>query len=139
MYGELQPVGGGDPIPLLKTFLIIGRRESADIVLRFPNVSGQHCELTLADGYWQVKDLGSSNGTKVNGTRVLEQRIEPGDKLSIAKHEYEVCYDPAMLGAAEAPAENTVQENVFSRSLLESAGLESRRPVDQRQAGRSSR
>ena len=50
MYGELLPLGGGDPIPLLKTSLIVGRRESADIVLRFPNVSGQHCELALADG-----------------------------------------------------------------------------------------
>ena len=139
MYGELQPVGGGDPIPLLKTALIIGRRESADIVLRFPNVSGHHCELTLANGYWQVKDLGSSNGTKVNGTRVLEQRITPGDKLSIAKHEYEVCYDPATLGASEFPAENPAHENIFGRSLLESAGLESRRPVDQRSAGRDRR
>jgi adenylate cyclase len=43
MYGELVPVGGGDNIPLLKPNLIVGRRESCDIVLRFANVSGQHC------------------------------------------------------------------------------------------------
>jgi len=43
MYGELIPQGGGDPIPLLKPLLTVGRRESADIVLRFPNVSGTHC------------------------------------------------------------------------------------------------
>jgi pSer/pThr/pTyr-binding forkhead associated (FHA) protein len=135
MYGELQPVGGGDPIPLLKTVLMIGRRESADIVLRFPNVSGHHCELTIVDGYWHVKDLGSSNGTKVNGSRVTEQRIAPGDKLSIARHDYEVSYDPTSLGATELQAETTAQESIFSRSLLESAGLESRRPADQRPAG----
>lgn len=139
MYGELHPVGGGDPIPLLKTVLMIGRRESADIVLRFPNVSGHHCELTLVNGYWNVKDLGSSNGTKVNGSRVTEQRIAPGDKLSVAKHEYEVCYEPASLGASEFPAESSAQDNVFSRSLLESAGLESRRPAEQRSAGRERR
>jgi len=130
MYGELQPLGGGDPIPLLKTPLTVGRRESADIVLRFPNVSGTHCELSLVDGYWYVKDLGSSNGTKVNGTRVSEQRLDPGDTLSVAKHEYEVAYEPARLGAVNAPAEKAAKRDVFSRSLLETAGLESRRSGD---------
>jgi hypothetical protein len=128
MYGELQPLGGGDPIPLLKTTLMVGRRESADIMLRFPNVSGHHCELTLVNGYWHVKDLGSSNGTKVNG-----------DKLSIAKHEYEVSYEPAELGASELSAEPSAQESIFGRSLLESAGLETRRPPDQRTVGRERR
>ena len=39
MLGELLPLGGGDPIPLLKQQLLVGRRESCDIVLRFANVS----------------------------------------------------------------------------------------------------
>ena len=128
VYGELLPVGGGDPIPLLKPTLTLGRRESADIVLRFPNVSGNHCELVLADGYWTVKDLRSSNGTKVNGTRVTEQRLEPGDKIGIAKHVYEIAYEPARLGATSPVEEKAPQENIFGRSLLESAGLENRRP-----------
>lgn len=130
MYGELQPLGGGDPIPLLKTSLTVGRRESADIVLRFPNVSGNHCELSIVDGYWCVKDLGSSNGTKVNGSRVSEQRLEPGDTLSVAKHEYEISYEPAKLGATGAPADKPAKADVFSRSLLEAAGLESRRSAE---------
>jgi len=130
MFGELQPLGGGDPIPLLKPMLVVGRRESADIVLRFPNVSGNHCELSLVDGYWFVKDLGSSNGTKVNGSRVSEQRLDPGDTLSVAKHEYEVSYEPVRLGATQAPTEKTANSDMFSRSLLETAGLESRRTGD---------
>jgi len=132
MYGELQPLGGGDPIPLLKPSLVVGRRESADIVLRFPNVSGHHCELSLVDGYWHVKDLGSSNGTKVNGSRVTEQRLDPGDTLAVAKHEYEVSYEPARLGAQGAPAEKDAARDVFARGLLEAAGLESRRPSEPR-------
>ena len=128
MYGELLPVGGGDPIPLLKTSLSVGRRESSDIVLRFPNVSGNHCELSLVDGYWFVKDLGSSNGTKVNGTRVVEQRLEPGDKLSVAKHEFELAYEPVRLGAGPLPAaQPAAQHDFFGRSLLERAGLVSQR------------
>ena len=66
MYGELIPAGGGDPIPLLKKELKFGRRESNDVVLRFPNVSGEHCVLTLENGYWFITDLDSRNGTKVN-------------------------------------------------------------------------
>ena len=129
VYGELLPVGGGDPIPLLKPTLTVGRRESADIVLRFPNVSGTHCELSIVDGYWTVKDLRSSNGIKVNGVRVTEQRLEPGDKLAVAKHVYEIAYEPARLGAEVVAEEATPQETIFGRSLLESAGLENRRPA----------
>lgn len=124
MYGELLPLGGGDPIPLLKPTLMIGRRESADIVLRFPNVSGHHCELSLEGGYWTIKDLRSSNGIKVNGTRVTEQKLRPGDKLSIAKHDFEIAFDPIRLGGTAPVAEKSQQESLFSRSLLESAGLE---------------
>lgn len=126
MYGELIPQGGGDPIPLLKPLLVIGRRESADIVLRFPNVSGTHCELSLVDGYWFVKDLASSNGTKVNGVRVSEKRLDPGDKLSVARNHYEIAYEPAKLGAVAAPTDHGTY-NPWGRSLLETAGLESRR------------
>ena len=124
MYGELLPLGGGDPIPLLKPTLMIGRRESADIVLRFPNVSGHHCELSLEGGYWTIKDLRSSNGIKVNGTRVTEQKLRPGDKLSIAKHDFEIAFDPIRLGGTAPVAEKSQQESLFGRSLLESAGLE---------------
>jgi len=126
-YGELHPVGGGDPIPLLKPTLTVGRRESSDIVLRFPNVSGTHCELSLVDGHWIVKDLGSSNGTKVNGTRVTEGRLDPGDKVSIGRHEYEVCYDPASIGTENGSAPTAAVRDIFSRSLLAAAGLENRR------------
>jgi predicted component of type VI protein secretion system len=139
MYGELLPLGGGDPIPLLKTTLLLGRRESADIVLRFPNVSGHHCELSLADGYWMIKDLRSSNGTKVNGSRVTEQRLKPGDKVSIAKHDYEITFDPGRLGATAPVEEKSQLESVFGRSLLESAGLEGRPLPRERSSGRPRR
>jgi len=91
---KLRPVGGGDPIPLLQTLLVIGRKESCNIVLRFPNVSAEHCRLSLVNRRWFVKDLGSRNGTKVDGHTVQESRIEPGHRLSVAGHEYELSYVP---------------------------------------------
>lgn len=127
MFGELIPRGGGDPIPLLKETLSIGRRESADIVLRFPNVSASHCSLNLEAGYWYVEDSGSSNGTKVNGVKVKRQRIAPGDTLAVAKHEFTLQYEPARLGAKAIPADlDSLQQDVFGRSLLQRAGLESK-------------
>ncbi len=136
MYGELMPVGGGDPIPLLKKSLLVGRRESCDIVLRFSNVSAHHCQITVNGGYWHVRDLQSRNGVKVNGLRVTDKRLDPGDILSVARHKYEVRYSPAELGAVGPPPPDVPEVDIFSKSLLERAGLEQKRlmrskaPVD---------
>jgi len=123
MYGELIPQGGGDPIPLRKETLVVGRRENCDIVLRFNNVSARHCELTLNSGYWFVKDLNSRNGIKVNEVRVQEKRLNPGDVLRIAKHNYEVKYSPVDNGAFGPPPPDRSEEDIFTKSLLERAGL----------------
>jgi pSer/pThr/pTyr-binding forkhead associated (FHA) protein len=120
IYGELKPIGGGDIIPLLKTTLVVGRRESCDIVLRFPNVSGIHCELSVIDGRWMIRDLNSSNGTKVNDIKIQESLIDPGDIISISKHKYEVCYNTGII-SSPIPT-----RDIFSQSLLEAAGLETR-------------
>lgn len=124
MYGQLSPIGGGDPIPLLKKQLLVGRRESCDICLRFGNVSAHHCQLECEDGYWYVTDLGSRNGVKVNGHRVERKRLDPGDTISIAKHKYEVEYDPTENGADGPPPPEDTTADIMSKSLLQRAGLE---------------
>jgi adenylate cyclase len=126
-YGELIPLGGGDSIPLLRHSLLVGRRESCDVVLRFSNVSAHHCELTMIGGYWYVRDLQSRNGVKVNGIRVQEKRLDPGDELSLARHRYEIKYSPADLGAVGPPPPDAMSEDIFGKSLLERAGLDQRR------------
>ena len=128
MYGQLVPLGGGDVIPLLGANLLVGRRESCDIVLRFSNVSAHHCELDVRDGYWYVKDLKSRNGTKVNGVRVTERFLEPGDVISVAKHRYEIQYSPVDLGATSPPPMEVVHDEIMRKSLLERAGLDRRDP-----------
>ena len=125
MLGQLIPRGGGDPIPLLKPKLVVGRRDHCDIVLDFPNVSSRHCELSFADGYWCVRDLNSANHIKVNGERCLKKWLMPGDLLSVAKHQFEIAYEPT--GSGPPPDE---EEDIFSKSLLEKAGLQQNdRPV----------
>jgi predicted component of type VI protein secretion system len=124
MYGELIPIGGGDPIPLLKDQLLVGRRESCDIVLRFANVSAHHCQLSIDDGYLYVRDMQSRNGIKVNDVRVQERRLDPGDVLAVAKHRYRVEYDPAELGAVGPPPPDNMSQEIMRESLLSRAGLE---------------
>ncbi len=120
-FGDLIPCGGGDPIPLLRTTLLVGRRRTCDISLRFPNVSSHHCQFELINGYWHLRDLNSRNGIKVNGVRCDQKWVLPGDEISIAKHRYELVYHP------EGDAPPPVEEDPFALSLLEKAGL-SRRP-----------
>ena len=120
MLGELVPIGGGDSIPLLESKIVVGRRSRCDIVLSFPNVSSQHCELEYINGYWQIRDLGSRNGIKVNGERCDQKWLHPGDQVSIAKNHFEIEYEPI----GDAPPED---DNPFEMSLMEKAGLESQR------------
>lgn len=130
-YGFLAPTGGGEDIPLKKDRILIGRRENCDIVLRFSNISGQHCRLTLEQGYWFVKDLESRNGTKVNGYRVTRKRLDPGVIISIAKHQYEIRYSPEALGAmGPPPADDDQIELSLRSSLMERAGLDRRANED---------
>jgi adenylate cyclase len=134
VHGELIPVGGGDTIPLTRDTLVIGRRESCDIPLRFPNISGMHCELTFRDGYWSLRDLNSTNGIKVNGSRVTQKLLHPEDEITIGKRKYTIKYEmPAGKRALEE-----VEEDIMSQSLLERAGLERpKRKAEKRPKGRS--
>jgi adenylate cyclase len=139
MYGELVPQGGGDPIPLLKKQLLVGRRESCDIVLRFANVSAHHCQLFVNGGYWYIRDMKSRNGVKVNGIRVQEKRVDPGDSLAVAKHKYELNYSPADLGAVGPPPADDLPAEIMTESLLSRAGLQSSKPIAQGRDRRNDR
>ena len=130
MYGELVPLGGGDPIPLLKKRLKIGRRDGCDIILNFSNISGHHALMEIDEGYWFIKDLRSRNGVKVDGKKILQglkKRMDPGITVSLAKHQYELVYDPTKLGAYGSPPQDEQLDNLFNKSLLERAGLHRKR------------
>lgn len=134
MFGELVPIGGGDPIPMMERKLRVGRREGCDVILKFANVSSHHCMLDVEEGYWFVKDLKSRNGVRVNGKKILDgmrKRVDPGDILRIAKHEFRVEYEPHKNGAYGTPPQDEYIESVLEggKSLLERAGL-TRRPKD---------
>jgi predicted component of type VI protein secretion system len=62
----------------------LGRSKECDCIIDDPNVSRKHAELRRSDvGDWQVVDLGSTNGVKVNGRRVANARLSPGDEITL--------------------------------------------------------
>lgn len=64
--------------------LLVGRRHG-ELILDDPMVSGKHCTITFQGGEYVLTDLGSTNGTLVNGKRVKEAVLSPGVEITIGK------------------------------------------------------
>lgn len=134
--GELDPLGGGEAIPLERSPLSVGRRETCDVVLPFPNISGKHCELFFEEGYWSIRDLNSQNGIKVNGSRVQNRALRPGDEVAIGKMKFCIRYSPTSAAQKKLEEILSEQDDVFGTSLLEKAGLQKHRPGERQQSSR---
>jgi hypothetical protein len=84
--GDVRPslvLADGSSLPIGRAPIVIGRLPECGVVLSDTNVSRRHAEVALDDGEVVVTDLGSTNGTFVNGRRVTRAAIRPGDELSI--------------------------------------------------------
>ena len=88
MRARLIPLDGGPPVDLVKDLTVIGRNEDCDIRLDHKSISKVHCVLAKTDGLVLVRDLGSTNGTRVNGQRVRRAALLPNDHLSVANFRY---------------------------------------------------
>lgn len=118
VLGRLVPLGGGQDHPLRAAKITVGRRPPAQLLLERPTVSGTHCELQLIDGYWFVRDLGSRNGTRIDGEKITEGWVLPNGRLTIGDQRFQLEYTavgPRPVGAIKVRAD---------RSLLEQAGID---------------
>jgi pSer/pThr/pTyr-binding forkhead associated (FHA) protein len=85
MPARLIPVDGGPAYRLEKPIILIGRHEDCDLALpEQVKISRRHCCVARVDDRFVVRDLGSMNGVRVNGKRVIESELRPGDELSVA-------------------------------------------------------
>ncbi len=74
---------------------VVGRRRDCDLRILSSEVSRRHCLLHIDDGYVNVEDLDSINGTFVNGSRVVgKQLLRPGDHLEVGPLQFIVEYEP---------------------------------------------
>jgi predicted component of type VI protein secretion system len=85
---RLVALDEGPDIPLDREMLVVGRHPQCDARLDSIRVSRRHCCMTPDNGEIIVKDLGSTNGIRINGQRVEKGRLRPGDELSIAHIRY---------------------------------------------------
>jgi len=70
--------------------IVVGRAATSDVPIYDPTISRRHAEVALANGGVQVKDLGSSNGTFVNGARVTDTVASVGDVVTFGKVAFRV-------------------------------------------------
>ena len=79
----------GDHYPLLAAITVLGRDNTADVILDDPGISRQHTEIRVTtDGphlVANIRDLGSTNGTFVNGERITSQRLTDGDRVNVGR------------------------------------------------------
>ena len=74
-------------ITITRAPITIGRQATNDVVLSDPNVSRKHAELRRNGDHWMLIDLGSTNGSLVNGKLAREQRLQDGDRLAFGSSE----------------------------------------------------
>ncbi len=102
MPAHLLSLADGPSILLDKPILLFGRHEECDVQLNSKKVSRRHCVLAQVNDYLVIRDLGSTNGVRINGERVTERQLRPGDEMQIGNFKYQVCGD--LLGRSEEHA-----------------------------------
>jgi predicted component of type VI protein secretion system len=107
MSTRLVALDEGPDILLDRAMVVVGRHPACDARLDSLRISRHHCCMMQENGEVVVRDLGSTNGIRINGQRVEMGRLRPGDELSIAHIRYrlengqahdQTLADPQVLG-----------------------------------------
>jgi pSer/pThr/pTyr-binding forkhead associated (FHA) protein len=110
MRVRLVPLDDGPNIELVKDITLIGRDQECDIRFDTKSVSKIHCVLVRTDGLVIVRDLGSTNGTRVNGKRVRRGALLPNDHIAIATYRYQLKFGDGPDPADDRSLTNTPQD-----------------------------
>jgi predicted component of type VI protein secretion system len=117
MKAELVPDNGDPPIPITRDVTVVGRREYCDVQVKDASLSKRHCLLVKTDGLLVVRDLGTTNGTKVKGQRVRWAALLPDDRLTLGSYKLRVYLGPDDLpGPSEMAREGALQPKAVGGS-----------------------
>jgi pSer/pThr/pTyr-binding forkhead associated (FHA) protein len=120
MRARLIPLDGSDPIEITRDLTVVGRKEDCDLRLDHKSVSKMHCVLVKTDGLLLLRDLGSTNGTRVNGQRVRRAALLPNDQVAIAGFKFRVYLGP---DHEPVPEENSATVRLENEQLKEALGM----------------
>ncbi len=90
MPAQLLALTDGPSIVLDKPILLLGRHPECDILIDSRKISRRHCVIAQVADYLVIRDLESTNGIRINGSRVVEGKLRPGDEVTIGNHRYQV-------------------------------------------------
>jgi predicted component of type VI protein secretion system len=134
MPAQLLSLSDGPSLLLDKPVLLVGRHEECDIQLNSRKVSRKHCVIAQVGEALVIRDLGSTNGVRINGVRVEDGTLRTGDELAIGNFRYKVHVEqrrevlappksPAAKqpGGAGHPAGSPKQPAISEDDLLEAA------------------
>jgi predicted component of type VI protein secretion system len=94
MKAELVPENGDPPIPITRDLMVVGRREYCDVVIDHSSLSKRHCVLVKTDGLLVIRDLISTNGTKVKGQKIRWAALLPDDRITLGSYKLRVYLGP---------------------------------------------
>jgi FHA domain len=94
MKAELVPEDGSAPIPIKRDVTVVGRREYCDVQIDHPSLSKRHAVLVMTDGLLILRDLASTNGTKVKGQRIRWAALLPDDRVTFGSQKFRVYLGP---------------------------------------------
>jgi pSer/pThr/pTyr-binding forkhead associated (FHA) protein len=98
---------GGASVDIVKDMTIVGRKDWCDLRLDHKSISKLHCAIVKTDGLLLLRDLGSTNGTRVNGQRVRRAALLPNDQIAFANIKFRVAFGPD--SKLDVPPENHTQ------------------------------
>lgn len=105
MPAHLLSLTDGPSILIDKPILLFGRHAECDVQLQSKKVSRRHCVLAQVNDYLVIRDLGSTNGVRINGKKLAEGKLLPGDELTIGNFRYQVCGDVLGRNEPQLPKE----------------------------------
>jgi pSer/pThr/pTyr-binding forkhead associated (FHA) protein len=117
--------------PLPSSVTVIGRRHNCDLRIPLTSVSKKHCQLNHDGGVLKIRDLDSRNGTHLNGKRIDEAAIQPGDSIKIGPLTFVLQIDGQPqtvagldLAVQSSPPQDAAAEGIADEQLDNPAELE---------------